>query len=177
MKKIIAISIVALLCLFNQKTLAQQVPVANFTISPNPVCSGAVITIQDLSSNNPTAWSYTVAGFFPFPPPQVFTTQNPTLTFNGQGTYSIALVATNASGNSVPVTRTITVLPGANGNVNPANSNICLGEYVIMPNHFHGIIVINPAGVGSKPTHSKPARNCDDDVGAGSKPALVDGAG
>ena len=38
------------------------------------------------------------------------------------------------------------------------NSNIGLGEYAIMPNHFHGIIVINP-------------------VGAGSKPALVDGAG
>ncbi len=62
------------------------------------------------------------------------------------------------------------------------NSNICLGEYVIMPNHFHGIIVINPVGVGSKPTHSKPthskpARNCNDAVGAGSKPAHINGAG
>ena len=42
------------------------------------------------------------------------------------------------------------------------NSNIRLGEYVIMPNHFHGIIVINPVGVGSKPTHSKPARNSNE---------------
>ena len=31
------------------------------------------------------------------------------------------------------------------------NSNIGLGEYVIMLNHFHGIIVINPVGAGSKP--------------------------
>ncbi len=128
MKKIIGLSIVALLCLFNQKTFAQQAPVANFTVSPNPICSGAIITIHDLSTNNPTSWSYTVAGVIPFPPPQVYTTQNPTLTFNGQGTYSITLIATNASGNSVPVVHTITVLPGANGNINPANSNICLGS-------------------------------------------------
>ena len=57
------------------------------------------------------------------------------------------------------------------------NINIGFGEYVIMPNHFHGIIVINPVGVGSKPTHSKPVRNSNEAVGAGSKPALVDGAG
>ena len=31
------------------------------------------------------------------------------------------------------------------------NSYIGLGGYVIMPNHFHGIIVINPVGAGSKP--------------------------
>ena len=37
------------------------------------------------------------------------------------------------------------------------NSYIGLGGYVIMPNHFHGIIVINPVGAGSKPAQSKPA--------------------
>lgn len=33
------------------------------------------------------------------------------------------------------------------------NENIDLDEYIVMPNHFHGIIIINsPVGVGSKPT-------------------------
>ena len=111
-----------------QGLYSQGAPTANFTVSPNPVCSGAVITLQDLSTGNPTAWSYTLAGAMPFPPPQVFTTQNPTVTFNFQGTYSITLVSSNSGGVSAPVTRTINVLAGPNANVNPANSNICLGS-------------------------------------------------
>ena len=128
MKKLIKIRFVALFSMLSAMVLAQGVPVANFTVSPNPICSGAVITLQDLSSSSPTAWSYTISNPLPFPPPQVFTTQNPTLTFNGQGTFSITLIASNGAGSSTPVTHTISVLPGANGNVNPPNSNICLGS-------------------------------------------------
>ncbi len=51
------------------------------------------------------------------------------------------------------------------------NKNIKLDEYVIMPNHFHGIIHI--VGAGSKPAlinGSKPA------LINGSKPALINGS-
>ena len=152
MKHIFKLSLVALLSLLGKTAFSQGVPVANFTVSPNPICSGEVITLHDLSSNNPTAWSYTVSTPLPFPPPQVFTTQNPTLTFNGQGVFSITLVSSNASGNSTPVTHTIAVLPGANGNINPANSNICLGSA-----YLASISVVaggGPGGGGAGNTYS-----------------------
>ena len=34
-----------------------------------------------------------------------------------------------------------------------------LGEYVIMPNHFHGIIIIDSVGAGSKPAHKPEINN------------------
>ncbi|MEI6706807.1 MAG: transposase [Methylococcales bacterium] len=45
--------------------------------------------------------------------------------------------------------------------------NIELGEYVIMPNHFHGIIIV---GAGSKPAHEPEINNmigADLELGAG----------
>ncbi len=105
------------------------VPVANFSISPIPVCSGNVIQITDLSSNVPTAWSYTIrgGGFGPGGQPTVVTVQNPTITFNGQGTFTIFLVSTNASGSSSIFSQTIAVLAGPNVNINPQNQTTCPG--------------------------------------------------
>ena len=109
-----------------------QVPIANFSISPNPVCSGAVVQITNMSSGA-TSWSYTLnPGFGFFLPPTISTVQNPTITYNynnfGNNTYTISLIASNASGNSIVVTKTITVLAGPNANINPANQNSCLGS-------------------------------------------------
>jgi hypothetical protein len=120
--------VLTLIVLMWNKLSAQGVPTANFTLSPNPICSNARVFIQDLSTGNPTAWSYTIAGGFGAP--TVLTVQNPTFTFNFQGTYIISLIASNVSGNSTIVTKTITVLAGPNANVNPQNLNICLGSTV-----------------------------------------------
>lgn len=109
-----------------------QVPIANFSISPNPVCSGAVVQITNMSSGA-TSWSYTLnPGFGFFLPPIISTVQNPTITYNynnfGNNTYTISLIASNASGNSIVVKKTITVLAGPNANINPANQNSCFGS-------------------------------------------------
>jgi Secretion system C-terminal sorting domain len=104
------------------------IPTANFSIT-SPVCTGATYTIQDLSTNLPTSWSYTIqpGGFGPPQQPTITTVQNPTVGFQVQGTYTITLISTNSSGSSVPVTQTITVLAGPNANINPATSNNCPG--------------------------------------------------
>ena len=47
--------------------------------------------------------------------------------------------------------------------------NITLDEFVIMPNHIHGIIVMTNVGAGLKP--ARPSSKGVDDVRAGLKPA------
>ncbi len=41
-----------------------QVPIANFSVSA-PSCAGYTLQISDLSTNSPTAWSYTMSGGSP----------------------------------------------------------------------------------------------------------------
>jgi len=133
-KNLLKFFIVTTFLLVHTNYYAQGVPVANFTWSPNPVCSGAVITFSDLSTGNPTSWSYTIGNQFGFPPPTVFTTQNPTLTFNFPTTYTVRLIATNANGSSTAITKTITVVQGVNANINPANANSCIGGNPVILN-------------------------------------------
>jgi hypothetical protein len=108
-------------------TMKAQTPTANFSISPNPVCSGStnVITITDLSTGNPTSWSYTVTAGGPGPLTQTFSTQNPTLTLQAPVVYSVMLVATNSNGSSTRVVQTLTVLAGPNGQVQPTAVTTC----------------------------------------------------
>ncbi|MCC6372702.1 MAG: T9SS type A sorting domain-containing protein [Bacteroidia bacterium] len=103
-------------------------PVASFSIGPQPFCSGNTYTITDLSSNVPTAWSYTVrGGGGPGATNLTLTAQNPTVAFTGQGVFTISLIASNSSGASSVVSQTIAVLPSPNANIAPANPNTCIG--------------------------------------------------
>ncbi|HQQ95449.1 MAG TPA: PKD domain-containing protein [Bacteroidia bacterium] len=128
---------------------AQQLPVANFSFSPaSPVCSGQSIQITDLSTGNPTSWSYTIAAAFGPGGTTVLTTQNPSHTFTVQGTYSITLVASNASGNSAAVTQTIQVLGSPNGNINPTTQNSCIGGNPV------NLTAVTGGGGGASNTYS-----------------------
>jgi len=113
-------------CLTN---LSAQLPASNFTILPNPVCAGQTVQVNDLSTGNPTAWSYTLSGFGPNGA-ATSTVQNPVFVLNGQGTFSISLVASNASGSGAVVTHTLRVLPAPNVNVAPASQTTCIGGSV-----------------------------------------------
>jgi PKD repeat protein len=66
------------------------------------------VSFTDQSTNNPTSWSWS----FPGGTPSTSTAQNPTITYNTAGTYSVTLTAANSAG-SDPETKTnyITVNP------------------------------------------------------------------
>ena len=76
-------------------------PVANFTGSPTTLDEGQSVSFTDTSTNTPTSWSWS----FPGGTPSSSTAQNPTVTYNTAGTYSVTLTATNSAG-SDPETKT-----------------------------------------------------------------------
>jgi len=71
-----------------------QPPVANFSASDTTIEAGDSVSFTDLSTNNPTSWSWTFTGGTP----SSSTAQNPTVTYNTIGTYTVSLTATNSAG-------------------------------------------------------------------------------
>lgn len=71
-------------------------PTADFTANTTHTCPGELVTFQDLTTGNPTSWSWT----FQNGTPATSTLQNPTVSFPGPGFYNVTLVATNNLGNS-----------------------------------------------------------------------------
>ena len=79
-------------------------PVANFTVPVN-VCKNQTITLNDNSTNTPTAWSWTLTGASP----ATSMLQNPVITYTNAGTYTISLKSTNSGGASAIVSKTISI--------------------------------------------------------------------
>jgi PKD repeat protein len=73
---------------------AGQPPVADFTASATTIYEGEDVTFTDQSTNNPDTWDWTFAGGTPGGSTQ----QNPTITYNTAGTYTVTLIASNAYG-------------------------------------------------------------------------------
>ena len=73
---------------------ALQPPVANFTAGSTGISAGESVTFTDTTANNPTSWDWTFAGGTP----GTGTDQNPTITYNTPGTYSVTLIAYNGVG-------------------------------------------------------------------------------
>ncbi len=87
---------------------AGQAPVAEFTASATTINEGGSVTFTDLSTNNPDTWDWTFAGGTP----GTSTQQNPTITYNTTGTYTVTLIAANAYGSDTETkTDYITVEP------------------------------------------------------------------
>lgn len=73
---------------------APQPPVADFTASSTQILAGQSVTFTDLSTNGPISWSWTFNGGTP----ASSNAQNPVVTYNTAGTYSVSLTAANAQG-------------------------------------------------------------------------------
>jgi uncharacterized repeat protein (TIGR02543 family) len=71
-----------------------QPPVAEFSASSTSISVGDSVTFTDESLNAPTSWDWTFAGGTP----GSSTAQDPTITYNTAGTYTVTLTATNAHG-------------------------------------------------------------------------------
>ena len=87
---------------------APQGPTADFTADTTTVQVGGTVNFTDLSTNNPTSWSWTFDGGTP----GTSTQQNPSITYNTAGTYNVTLLAANANGSDTEVKNGyITVIP------------------------------------------------------------------
>src|SRR4051812_27541630 len=120
-KKLLMMGITGLSFLVSTNASA-QVPVADFTISQQTTCVNSVVQITDISSDSPTAWTYTVESLT-----GTLTAQNPTLSFSTSGDHNITLIATNVNGPSAPVSKTITVNDLPVLAVSPATA-VCAGD-------------------------------------------------
>ncbi len=99
---------------------ASIAPTANFNYSASG-CVGVAMTFTDISTNSPTSWNWQMPGGTP----SVSAVQNPTVTYNTPGVYSVTMTATNAGGNST-VVKSVTINPTPTVTVNSAT--ICSGS-------------------------------------------------
>lgn len=126
MRRIFFNSIALLACILPSIAYS-NVPVANFSVNA-VLCAGSSYTITDMSSNVPTAWSYTIdGGFAPFIQPIITSVQNPAVSFLIPGTYTITLVCTNLSGTSAMMRQEVTVLDPPYAFITPPVDTTCAG--------------------------------------------------
>ena len=85
-------------------------PAALFKADKQIICVGQSVAYTDQSNiSTPTNWSWVFEGGTP----NVSNAQNPTVSYNSPGTYSVQLMASNGNGSSAPETKLsyITVFP------------------------------------------------------------------
>ena len=127
-------------------------PVADFTASATTITEGQSVDFTDLSTNNPTSWSWTFYGGTP----SSSTAQNPTVTYNTAGTYTVELTATNSGGSDDEIkTDYITVNPGGGGITfeNGTLSNVgSTWQTVTLQNTYSSMVVVCSTGYDNSST-------------------------
>ncbi len=103
-------------------------PTADFSGNPLSGCAPMTVNFTDLSLNTPTSWNWTFTGGTP----ATSTLQNPAVTYNTPGTYTVTLVATNASGSD---SRTKTAYITVNNCTpvaafNSSSTTVCEGQSI-----------------------------------------------
>lgn len=83
---------------------------ANFVANQVNIIEGESVQFNDLSTNNPTSWSWTFEGGFP----ATSTEQNPLVTYDAYGLYSVTLTAQNEYGGTT-ITKTDYINVGVDG--------------------------------------------------------------
>jgi hypothetical protein len=123
---VLMLGISALSIIFTTKVSAQS-PTAGFSLSQLTVCVGEPVQITDISTDSPTAWSYTIEGAMA----ATSALQNPSATFTAAGVHTISLEATNGIGTSMPYTATIAV--NALPNITAGSPvDVCAGSSIIL---------------------------------------------
>ncbi len=91
---------------FTQDVEITSLPQAGFSASATTGCAPFTVQFNDQSSSNTTEWNWS----FPGGTPSSSTAQNPTVTYNAVGTYTVTLTVSNSLGeNTVTQTNYITV--------------------------------------------------------------------
>ena len=118
-------------------------PASSFTTLA-PFCVSSPVQFNNLSSNSPTSWSWSVN---PSASISSATVQNPAITFSASGIYSVTLLASNIYGIGIPSTQTILI------NTNPVlsavsgNSAVCSGQSLTLS--LSGALTYSWTGIGT----------------------------
>jgi len=97
-----------------------QPPIADFSGTPTTVSVGNSVQFTDLSTNDPTSWSWNFTGGTP----STSTVQNPSVTYDTEGTYEVSLTATNGLGSDTKtINDYITVVAGGTYCSSQSNNN------------------------------------------------------
>jgi PKD repeat protein len=105
---------------------------ADFSGSPTNVTVGNTVNFTDNTSCNPTSWNWS----FPGGTPSSSTAQNPVVTYNTLGNYSVTLVASNGASNDTEAkTNYITV--------SEVQLNYCASQGNIVSDEWIGQVVFN----------------------------------
>ena len=123
--------------------LGAQAPVVDFVADQVEVEEGETVTFTDLSTNNPTEWSWTFEGG----EPATSTEQNPTVTYAEAGTYDVTLIATNVAGNQSLTKEEYIIVEEALGidTPNPLKDKVSL-----YPNPTNGKVTVEINDEGGK---------------------------
>lgn len=139
--------------------LAQCPPTALFKSDKQMICVGQTITFTDQSNVGiPDSWAWEFEGGTP----NISSVQNPTVTYNSPGTYSVQLVSSNTIGSSNPAIKIgyITVLPS------PISTSLIEGfETSTLPNATWSVKNLSGSGITWQQTNLSAA--------SGSKSAYV----
>ncbi|MFI5220628.1 MAG: PKD domain-containing protein, partial [Bacteroidia bacterium] len=105
-------------------------PDAGFTESAAVICKNASVTFTDQSTNDPVSWQWS----FPGGNPVSSTLQSPQVTYSVTGTYSVTLIAGNATGyDTIVKTNFITVNALPASTITPSGTaNFCTGGSVLL---------------------------------------------
>lgn len=78
-------------------------PVANFSANQTNITPGTTVQFTDLSTGVPTSWSWSISPStgWSYAGGTSASSQNPQVTFNSVGQYTISLTASNAQGNDI----------------------------------------------------------------------------
>ncbi len=96
-------------------------PVASFSPSATTICAGQSVTFTNTSTGNPTSYAWTFQGGNP----ATSSATSPTVVFANAGTYTVSLIATNASGSN---TATQTIVVNVNPTLTVSSQNMCTGS-------------------------------------------------
>ena len=106
-------------------------PVANFVANQTNVAPATTVSFTDQSTGIPTswAWSITPATGWAFAGGTTSTSQNPQVTFNTVGQYTVSLTASNAQGSDVETKNNYIIVAQATGPCTPSVTSAC-DEYI-----------------------------------------------
>lgn len=106
-------------------------PVADFTVSSTTPCTGTTVTFTDITTNTPSSWSWVFTpATVTFLNGTTATSQNPVVSFNATGNYTVALTAANTQTNNTKTkTNYISVSASSTPTITiaSADTNICSG--------------------------------------------------